>query len=96
VAGRTAPRELVDRADDWPDSTTTDPHADRTHQLARNLSKAMGSMTVRDLAEASGVSVGAISNITRGLTWPDALAVMRLEQALGKALWPAWKRHRRG
>lgn len=54
----------------------------------------MGSMTVRDLSESSSVSIGTISNITRGLTWPDALAVMRLEQALGKALWPAWKKLR--
>lgn len=91
MAGRSVPRELLDRPDDWPDGTTTDPHADRAQQLARNLTKAMGSMTVRDLSEPSGVSIGTISNITRGLTWPDALAVMRLEQALGRSLWPPWK-----
>lgn len=91
---RSAPRQLLDRPDDWPDGTTSDPHADRAQQLARNLTKAMGSMTVRDLAESSGVSIGTISNVTRGLTWLDALAVMRLEQALGKAVWLAWPKKR--
>lgn len=95
MPGRSVPRELLDRPDAWPDGTTSDPHADRAQQLARNLTATMGSMTVRDLAESSGVSIGTISNVTRGLTWPDALAVMRLEQALGKALWPAWKGQRR-
>lgn len=45
-------------------------------------------LTVRAVADQCGVSVGTVNNVLHGETWPDILAVMRLEQGLRATLWP--------
>lgn len=68
---------------------TSDPHAARAQRLARNLRAAMDDqqLTVRAVAGRNGVSVGTVNNVLHGETWPDILAVMRLEHGLGVGLW---------
>lgn len=94
---RQPPRQAVTNPDDWPNASTDDPLVARAQRLALNLRTVMDDqgLTVRTVADRSGVSVGTVNNVLHGQTWPDILAVMRLEQGLCVDLWaPAnWGAH---
>lgn len=87
---RQPPRHSVASPDDWPHAETPDPLVARAQRLARNLRAVMDDqgLTVRAVADRCGVSVGTVNNVVHGETWPDILAVMRLEHGLGTDLWP--------
>lgn len=87
---RPSPRGALKDPRAWPNGTTDDPVAERAQALARNLHDALGKsgMSMRQVAEAAGLSVGTVSHLVNGNSWADTRTVLTLEQVLGRSLWP--------
>jgi ribosome-binding protein aMBF1 (putative translation factor) len=86
-----APREHAADPDHWIDSRVGDPPARVVQHIARTLLAALAAKgwSLRDVASASRVNRQAIANIIAGLSWPDVVTIVRLEDALGVPLWPS-------
>lgn len=86
----TAPRDLARDPDRWPDAAVDDPAAAVVQHIAKALAAALAErgMSLRAMAEATGVNRQTTTLLLNGLSWPDVLTVCRLEDGLGLALWP--------
>jgi hypothetical protein len=83
---RLKPREL---APDWPDRPATDPIGEVARLFAGNLRRAIGSQSIRSVAEACGMNHATLIGILDGRAWPDMETIAKLERGLDAALWPA-------
>lgn len=86
----TAPRDLARDPDRWPEAAFDDPAAAVVQHIARTLAAALAErgMSLRTMAEATGVNRQTATQLLDGLSWPDVVTVCRLEDGLGLALWP--------
>lgn len=73
----------------WPDGTVADddPAASAAQALARNLAAATDGMSLRQVADRTGVDHTTVRDVLKGLRWADTVTVALLEDALGP-LWP--------
>ena len=73
----------------WPDDLPDDVSNETklAAAIARRLDKARGSMSYREIGNITGISHQTISNIIRGLTWPDLHTLATLETQLEERLW---------
>ncbi|WP_461067906.1 helix-turn-helix domain-containing protein [Streptomyces pseudoechinosporeus] len=87
---RRPPRELADDPEAWPHAQLTDPGAAAVQHIARTLAGVMSErrVSLRGLAETSGVNRQAIADLINGRSWPDVATVARLGAALATSLWP--------
>lgn len=83
-----APRDQL-VAGRWPDGTATGA-ADVARQLARTLQAELGrqGLSVRQLARDADLQHATVLGVLSGQRWPDFVTVVKLEDALGAALWP--------
>lgn len=90
VGRSTAPREFAADQDRWTYPLAEDPAARVVQHVARALRAAIDERrwSLRDTAAASQVNRQAIANMLAGLSWPDVVTIVRLEEALGTGLWP--------
>lgn len=85
----------ADLCPDWPSSPSTSPEGEVARILALRLRASIPYRGVRKIpyrgvrkvANRAGVDEGTIRNILSGARWPDLRTVVRLEVALGVALW---------
>jgi transcriptional regulator with XRE-family HTH domain len=58
--------------------------------IARTLAQILGDrgMSLRRIADTSGVNRQAIADLLEGRSWPDIATVARLGDALAVPLWP--------
>lgn len=76
---------------EWPNAVLEDYLPARVMQhVSRTLHEVMIGMdlSAKALAELSGVNRQCITNVRRGLVWPDLLTVANLEETLETMLWP--------
>ncbi|WP_086860742.1 helix-turn-helix domain-containing protein [Streptomyces milbemycinicus] len=87
---RKPPRELATDPESWPDGHLTEPGAAAVRDIARSLAGAMAErgLSLRGVAEASGVNRQAVADLINGRSWPDVATVARLANGLGVSLWP--------
>jgi DNA-binding phage protein len=87
---RRPPRELAADPETWPHAQLTDPGAAAVQDIARTLARILGDhgMSLRRIADASGVNRQAIADLIEGRSWPDIVTVARLGDALAVPLWP--------
>lgn len=57
-------------------------------EVARNLRAAIESRSLREVGRAAGLDHTTLSAILGGERWPDLVTIAKLEQALGRRLWP--------
>lgn len=87
---RTPPRELAHDPESWPEAGLVEPGAAAVQHIAGALAAVMSErrLSLRSLAEASGVNRQAIADLLAGRSWPDVATVARLGTALDAPLWP--------
>lgn len=87
---RIPPRELAHDPETWPEADLAEPGAAAVQDIARALATAMSErrLSLRGLAENSGVNRQAIADLLAGRSWPDVATVARLGTALGAPLFP--------
>ncbi|MEU5102053.1 helix-turn-helix transcriptional regulator [Streptomyces sp. NPDC021354] len=87
---RRPPRELAPDPEAWPDGHLTDPGAAAVQDVARTLAQILRErgLSLRRIAEISGVNRQAIADLLEGRSWPDIATVARLGDALAVPLWP--------
>ena len=54
---------------------------------AQQRAASRGPGSARKAAAATGLSITTVTNILRGISWPDIDTVARLEKALDASLW---------
>ena len=57
-------------------------------ELARSLHEAIGPLSLRYVARRAKLDHTTIAAVLSGSRWPDLVTIAKLEQALGKRLWP--------
>ncbi|WP_123356699.1 helix-turn-helix transcriptional regulator [Frigoribacterium sp. PhB160] len=72
----------------WPDVHSDDPIGEVARRFAQNLRQAVGSRSIRSVAEASGVTHTTLLSVLAGQVWPDLETIAKLERGLGVGLWP--------
>jgi transcriptional regulator with XRE-family HTH domain len=82
---RAEPRALVA---EWPDGDARDPVADMARRFAMNLRTAIGTASIRSVAEALGLNHSTLIGIMNGQTWPDLETIAKIEIGLDKDVWP--------
>ncbi|WP_246150433.1 helix-turn-helix domain-containing protein [Streptomyces qinzhouensis] len=94
---RTPPRELACDPETWPEADLADPGAAAVQHIARTLAAVLARrrLSLRGLAEASGVNRQAIADLLAGRSWPDVATVARLGAAVQNPLWPRTVRNER-
>jgi transcriptional regulator with XRE-family HTH domain len=87
---RTPPRELAADPETWPDCHLDDPGAAAVQEVARTLATVIAGrgLSLRAVADASGVNRQAVADLINGRSWPDVATVARLAGGLGARLWP--------
>jgi len=83
---RVAPSELTDT---WPMTPSWDVAGEKARLLALNLRSALGTASIRSIADKAGLDERTLRNILSGAKWPDLRTIALLEAALGVGLWPA-------
>ncbi|MGW5446815.1 helix-turn-helix domain-containing protein [Streptomyces asiaticus] len=91
------PRELARDPETWPHAQLTDPGAAAVQAIARTLTAVMSErrLSLRGLAETSGVNRQAIADLLAGRSWPDVATVAWLGAAVDAPLWPQTVRNKR-
>jgi DNA-binding phage protein len=94
---RTPPRELACDPETWPEADLADTGAAAVQHIARTLTAVMSrrQLSLRGLAEISGVNRQAIADLLAGRSWPDVATVARLGAAVDVSLWPRTVRSER-
>ena len=72
----------------WPEVPSDDPVGEVARRFAVNLRRAVGSRSVRSVAEASGITHTTLLSVLAGQVWPDLETIAKLELGLGARLWP--------
>lgn len=57
--------------------------------LSRRLRDVTEGLSLRAVAERTGVDHTTVRDVLRGDVWPDLATIARLETGLGETLWPA-------
>lgn len=70
----------------WPEVASEDPLAEVARELVVRLRLAMGTRSVRTVAQAAGVSHVTLLRVLNGQVWPDLATITRLEIALDSDL----------
>jgi transcriptional regulator with XRE-family HTH domain len=65
-----------------------DPIGEVARHFTLNLREAIGSKSVRGVADAAGINHATLLGILAGRTWPDLATIAKLERGLGVDLWP--------
>jgi hypothetical protein len=91
---RPRPYELVEG--DFLDGTPTDALGGVAQAFARNVRDATAGRSGRAFEREVGMSNAVVVRILKGLVWPDAVTIARLEMATGRSLWPAYDDARSG
>lgn len=78
----------ADLSPSWPNSPSANPEGEVARLLALRLDTVIPYRSVKKVADTAGVDEGTIRNILSGSRWPDRRTIVRLEVALGTALWP--------
>lgn len=86
---RPSPASLCD---DWPNTVSADPAAEKVRLLAVRLIAVMGTQSQRAVATKADVDYSALSDLLAGRSWPDSRTIANLEVGLNRALWPPHKR----
>jgi DNA-binding phage protein len=75
----------------WPDVASPDPIGEVARRFTLNLREAVGSRSIRSVAEASGLAHVTLLQVLAGQTWPDLETIAKLERGLDVPLWPRRK-----
>jgi hypothetical protein len=86
---RVRPYELVDG--DFLTGVASDELGRMAQAFARNLHEATSGRSGRAFERDSGMSNASVVRILKGLVWPDAMTIARLEVATGRSLWPVYQ-----
>ncbi|WP_416960582.1 helix-turn-helix domain-containing protein [Streptomyces sp. Agncl-13] len=84
------PRQLTDDPEAWPEQPSTDPAAEAVRHIARALAGVLRErgLSLRAVAEGSGVNRQVIADLLAGRSWPDIATVARLAAFTRAGLWP--------
>lgn len=84
------PRQLTDDPEAWPEQPSTDPAAEAVRQISGALAEALRErgLSLRAVADGSGVNRQVIADLLAGCSWPDVATVARLAAFTRAALWP--------
>ncbi|WJY00885.1 helix-turn-helix transcriptional regulator [Curtobacterium sp. 458] len=82
---RSLPVELTPAP--WPDAPSEDPSAEVARQFVVRLREAMGSRSLRSVAEQVGIHNVTLMKILHGRAWPDLATISRLEIGLNAELY---------
>lgn len=88
------PNEYLETGGSWPEGPLKVPERPEARffmELSRNLRDACEGKSKRQVAKDAGISPQTLYDILNGDTWAGVLVVFRLENALGKPIWP--KKH---
>lgn len=85
--GRNQRPKPCEISDQWPDSELEDPVFESVRRYVQALADATGSMSLRQVADKTGVSHTTLAAILKGEAWPDAVTVARTENGLKTRLW---------
>lgn len=88
VQRRERPCELVQG--DFLDGTPVNELGRVGQKFARNLRDAVEGRSGRAFERDAGMSNAVVVRILKGLVWPDAVTIARLELATRRALWPPY------
>ena len=84
------PRQLAGDPEAWPEQPSTDPAAEAVRHIARALAGVLRErgLSLRAVADGSGVNRQAIADLLAGRSWPDVATVARLADFTRAGLWP--------
>jgi hypothetical protein len=72
----------------WPDVPSVDPIGEVARRFAVNVRQAVGTRSIRSVADASGVTHTTLLSVLAGQVWPDLETIAKLERGLEAQLWP--------
>ena len=85
-----SPRDWLQEGE-WPEGTFN-PEAPTAVayavEISRRLEERLRGVSKVDLAREAGLERTTIYDVLSGRTWPDAITLAKLEEALGVRLWP--------
>lgn len=84
------PREWLERGT-WPDGTFAEDAPTAVAyavEIARRLESSMGSRSKSALARDANLERSTVYDVLAGRSWPDAITIAQLEQALDARIWP--------
>lgn len=83
-----APSRYV-RSGSWPEASLEPfPPAVMTQVFCRNLSAAIGNLSMREVARRAEINPRTLRLLLEGESWPDTVTVVKLEVAFNQLLWP--------
>lgn len=72
----------------WPHAAIDDVAARYAQDIAQRLAAAIGTRSIRRVAEEAGLSHSTVGSILHGEHWPELATLVLLEVHLGARLWP--------
>lgn len=89
----TEPKSYVNG--EWPDAVIRPGAPLAVHYMREIAVKIRDTMDERglnapDVAKMAGLERSTVRVVLAGNTWPDMVTLLKIEQALGITLWPAW------
>ncbi|MFP3712573.1 helix-turn-helix domain-containing protein [Puerhibacterium sp. TATVAM-FAB25] len=84
------PREWVAEGS-WPDGSFADDSPTAVAyavEIARRLERSIGDRSKASLAREANIERSTLYDLLSGRSWPDAITIAQLEQALQARLWP--------
>lgn len=72
----------------WPDVASKDPIGEVARRFTLNLRTAVGTRSIRSVAEASDIAHTTLLSVLAGQAWPDLETIAKLERGLRADLWP--------
>ncbi len=88
---RTRPRDL---SEEWPRVKAEDAAAEKARQFVLNVRVAMGTRSLREVANLADINHATLKAVLDGSVWADTATLAKLEIGLGVPLWPAQPRRR--
>lgn len=85
------PREHLESGGSWPEGPLQVPESPEARffmELSRNLRNALRGKNKRQVARDAGISHTTLHEILSGRTWAGVPIIFRLENALGRSIWP--------
>ena len=78
----------------WPDGKIHNNAPTATYwaaEIAKRLRIAVDGSSKSDVAAEAEIARSTLYDLLNGEAWPDVVTVVKLQDALGVELWPAWK-----
>lgn len=86
------PRDYL-KSGQWPDGQfrkTAPPAVYWSAEISKRLRSAIGERTITSIAQEADLARSTIYDILNGVTWPDVVSIVKLQDTLDVELWPRW------